>query len=75
MPKIGNLISKLQINGKTFEKPEWWSTKHKLKCEVRNTEQFKEAMNARTTLHVNSGTHITVDLYIKELQASLDFPQ
>lgn len=75
MPKIGNLISKLQINGKTFEKPEWWSTKHKLKCNIRDAENFKEAMHARTTFRVNSREDIPADLYIREMQAALDSPQ
>ena len=74
MPKIGNLITKLQINGKTFEKPEWWSTKHKLKCNLRDAENFKETMHARTTYQINSGNDIPADLFIREMQASLDSP-
>ena len=75
MPKIGDLISKLQINGKTFEKPEWGSTTHKLKCQIRNAENFKEAMHARTTFSVNSGVDIPADLYIREMRDSLDSPR
>ena len=70
MPKIGDLVSKLQIDGKTFKNPEWWSTKHKLKCSVRG--KYLEKVNARTTLRINSGEDISSDSFIREMEAELD---
>ncbi len=75
MPKIGDLVSKLQIKDKTFKNPEWWSTKHKLKRNLRENEEYIEKLNARTTLKINSGDDISSDTFIREMQASLDSPR
>ena len=75
MSKIGNLISKLQIDGKTFKNPEWWSTKHKLKCNVRDNEEFVTRVDLKKSYQVNSETEMPSDLLISEMRAALDSPR
>lgn len=75
MAKIGNLVSKLQINGKTFQQPEWWSTQHKLTKHVKEMEIFKVKIDTNTSFTVNSGNNLASDKFIRELQTKLDSKQ
>ncbi len=74
MAKIGDLVTKLQIGEKTFKNPEWWSTQHKLKREVKQEELFKPKINT-ATYSVNSFKNLSADTFVKELKSNLDFPR
>lgn len=50
MPKIGNLINKLQIGDKVYTQPEWWSTNHKLRKVTKNYE-YLQSIKANSTLN------------------------
>lgn len=75
MPKIGNLISKLQIEGKTFNNPQWWSTKSKLKSSIKSMENFKTHLNAKNFYTVNKNDSQTAEMLIRSFKSDLDAPK
>ena len=74
MAKIGDLVTKLQIDGRTFENPEWWFTQHKLKKQIKQEDMFRTKIGA-ALYRVNSGNNLSADTFTKQLKASLDSPK
>lgn len=54
MPKIGDLVSILQVGNKTYQKPQYWSTKHKLKKTLKMEQLCKLKVNLNSSYRVNS---------------------
>ena len=82
MAKIGELITSLKIDGlcynnKTFKNPEWWSVQHKLKKELKRSEEIKQiAKSARFNTSyqvVTINEQPSVDQYVRNMQSYLDF--
>lgn len=84
MVRFADLVSKITIEktttkAKVFKNPEWWSTQHKLKKEVKNAEMIKEA--AKSAGFNSSYKVITlenqppVDQFIREMRTKLDWQQ
>ena len=84
MVKLGEAISSLKIDGlsyknKTFKNPEWWSAAHKLKKEIKRSEEIKNiAKSARFNTRyevVTLDEQPSIDRYVKGMQSSLDWGQ
>lgn len=84
MVKLGEAISSLKIDGlsyknKTFKNPEWWSAAHKLKREIKRSEEIKEiAKSARFNTSYQVVTlerQPSIDHYVREMQTQLDWRQ
>ncbi len=39
MPKIGHLISKIQVGDRTFKNPEVWNSAHKMKKAAKKSSE------------------------------------
>ncbi len=66
MPKLSDVVTTLRVQGKTFNKPEWWSSAHKLKREVKvqqYLESIKANSNLRTSYRVTPLNTLSADEY------------
>lgn len=75
MPKIGNLVSSLEIKGRKIDTPDWWATKHILKKEAKTMEMTKVKVDLGKSYEVNSGIETSAEAYAAQMRASLDLPQ
>lgn len=71
MPKIGDLVSKLQVGNKTFKNPEWWSTQHKLKKDAKLAELLKVKIDI-AEFSVNKSVQELADVTTNNMLANLD---
>jgi hypothetical protein len=53
MAKIGDMVSLLKIDNKTFKNPEWWKTRHKLKQELNLYARFKESIKLNNSYYIS----------------------
>ena len=74
MPKIGDLISSLEIKGKKMEAPDWWATKHKLKKEAQSMEMTRAKLDLQKSYEVNSANDISAEEYAAQMRSGLDLP-
>jgi len=54
MARIGDLVSSIQVGKKRFKKPEWWSTTHKLKKEIKYEQYCKANSNLTCSYRINT---------------------
>jgi len=74
MPKIGDLVSSLQIRGNKIEAPDWWATKHKLKKEAQTMEMLRTKIDVKKSYEVNRADNRSADQIAGEMMAALDLP-
>ncbi len=74
MPKIGDLVSKLQVGNKTFKNPEWWSTQHKLKKDAKLAELLKVKLDI-AEFSTNKQVEESFNLKIHNMMANIDIPK
>lgn len=79
MPTLADAVKLLKVGDKTFDSPQWWSTQHKLKKQVKYNEVVKKVAqkaNFRTSYNVVTlENQPTIDEYVanmstKTLQSS-----
>lgn len=75
MAKIGDLVSKLQIGERTFKNPEWWSTQHKLKCQIKEENILNPRLSVMNSYKVCDENSISSDEFVRHLQSELDNPK
>ncbi len=78
MPRLTDVIRKIKVNGKTFNNPEWWSSKHKLGKVAKRNEfiaNLKANTDLRASFHVNPLRQLSTDAYTETLRYDLDKPQ
>lgn len=79
MPKLSEIIGSLTINGKKYNNPEWWNTKHKLNKAIKNTVNVKQIVqesNLKISMTRNSLEHQPrIDTYVQTMRAKLDLDE
>ncbi len=82
MPKLSLMVSKLQVDGKTFNNPEWWSSKHKLTKKVKKAQivesiakDYVKGKLRSVCYRLNSAEEERVDAYVRQMSTLLDYPQ
>ena len=76
MPTLADSISKLKIDGKTFNNPQWWSSTHKITRQVKKANEMKDLyrkyigkINLKTSYKIVTVDEIPrTDIYIKRLR-------
>jgi hypothetical protein len=82
MPKLSLLVSKLNVDGKTYNNPEWWASKHKITRKVKREQIYndliqqhiKGKLDTSVSYRLN-GEAETADSYVKRMSTLLDVPQ
>ena len=75
MPKIGHLISKIQVGNRVFDNPEVWNSAHKMKKAEKKSQRLA---SIKANILLNSSYRVTeikpdsYDVYVSSLQAKLD---
>ena len=75
MPRIGDLVSSLEIKGKKIEAPDWWATQHKLKKEAKTMEMTRVKLDTQKSYEVNTVSELSAEAYAARMRAELDLPQ
>ena len=67
MPRLSDVVATLNVRGKVFDKPEWWSSAHKLKRELKKTQWLKDIKansDLRFSYSVSPLEPLSVDKYV-----------
>lgn len=75
MPKIGQLISKIQVGDKTFKNPEVWNSAHKMKKAAKKAQMLasiKANINLNTSYKICEAKDLNYDSYVSSLSSQLD---
>ncbi len=75
MPKIGHLISKLQVGDRVFDNPEVWNSAHKIKKAAKKAERLasiKANSLLNSSYRVSEFNHDSCDVYVRNLTSQLD---
>ena len=75
MPKIGHLISKIQVGDRTFKNPEVWKSAHKMKKAAKKAQRLasiKANIDLKASYRVFDAKEQSYDSYVSTLSSKLD---